>query len=70
MKLDWVDGFSIKTRVEYNEIIIRANAEGLLSLANHLIKMADEQVLKGYHLHLDELNSLEDNSVSLIIEKI
>ena len=70
MKLEWVDGFVIKTEINKSEIVIKANKEGLLSLANHLQKMAQGEVLSGYHLHLDDSNSLEDQSVALIIEKI
>jgi hypothetical protein len=70
MNLEWVDGFVIKTEINKNEIVIKANKEGLLSLANHLQKMAQDEILSGYHIHLDDSNSLEDESVSLIIQKL
>lgn len=47
---------------------IAANREGMLSLANILIDLADSQ--PGDHIHLDEYNSLEEGSAELIIERI
>ena len=68
MKIDWVDGFEIKAKVENGEIMVTANREGLLSLAQHLTALADG--MPGDHLHYDEHNSLEEGSAELIIEKM
>ena len=68
MEMNWVDGFTIKVRVESGNVVILANKEGLLSLASQLKTLADEAV--GCHCHYDEYNSLEDGSCELIIEKI
>ena len=68
MNMNWVDGFTIKVRVESGNVGISANKEGLLSLADQLKTLADEGV--GSHCHYDEYNSLEDGSCELIIEKI
>ena len=68
MDMNWVDGFTIKVRVENGNVVISANKEGLLSLANQLKTLADE--VAGCHCHYDEYNSLEDGSCELIIEKI
>ena len=68
MDLKWIDGFVIRTRVENEAIVISANREGLLSLANHMKTLAEE--VPGSHIHLDEDNSLERGSVELIIEKV
>ena len=68
MDMNWVDGFTIKVRVENGNVVISANKEGLLSLANQLKTLAEEAV--GCHCHYDEYNSLEDGSSELIIEKI
>ena len=67
MVFNWVDGFKISTRADDNEIVISANREGLLSLAEHLKTLAEES--GGDHFHLDENNSLEEGSVDLIVEK-
>lgn len=68
MEMKWEDGFSIAVKVECDAVTITANKEGLMSLANHLIALAQDNT-PGAHLHLDENNSLEDNSTELIIEK-
>ena len=68
MDMNWVDGFTIKVRVENGNVVISANKEGLLSLANQLKTLAEEAV--GCHCHYDEYNSLEDGSCELIIEII
>ena len=64
----WEDGFTIKVRGEEKEMVISANREGLLSLANQLKALADESV--GSHIHYDEYNSLEEGSSELLIERI
>lgn len=64
----WEAGFEISTDTNGNAIKISANKEGLISLANHLLTLA-EAPIKG-HLHYDDLNSLEDGSIELIIDKI
>ena len=68
MKIDWLDGFEIKAKVENGEIMVTANREGLLSLAQHLTALADG--MPGDHIHYDEHNSLEEGSAELIIEKM
>ena len=69
MTFHWIDGFTINVAIDGNTVVISANKEGLLSLANHLRALAEEPD-KGAHLHLDEFNSLEDGSAALIVEKI
>ena len=67
MIFNWEDGFMIKVSTDNNKVLISANKEGLLSLANHLRALAEEEG-RG-HFHLDEWNSLEEGSAELIIEK-
>lgn len=64
----WENGFEITTEVRANIIKISANKEGLKSLAKHLLTLS-EMPISG-HLHYDEINSLEDGSIELIIEKM
>lgn len=64
----WEDGFSIAVKVENNAVTISANKQGLLSLANHLTALAQDNT-PGTHIHLDEHNSLEESSTELIVEK-
>lgn len=69
IKFQWEYGFKID--VQHNGgIVIRANKEGLVSLANHLLNLAQNDVPIGHHMHFDPFNALEDGSLELIIEKI
>ena len=67
MKVDWVEGFTIKTEATDGEFVISANREGMLSLAKQLTALAEG--VPGDHIHYDEYNSLEDGSAALIIER-
>ena len=66
LQLCWSDDFTIKVTSENDEVVISANREGLISLANHLLNLAQTDVPCGTHIHLDENNSLEDGSQSII----
>lgn len=68
-KYFWEKNFKIKIKYENDAVVLAANKEGLISLANHLLNLAQEKVPLGCHLHLDQYNSLEDDSIELIIEK-
>lgn len=46
VQLKWEEGYSVKVEKENNEILIFANKEGLISLANHLLSLAQEGVEK------------------------
>jgi hypothetical protein len=66
----WTDGFELSMAVDKDVVLIKANKEGLISMANHLLNLAQDDIPKNYHMHFDELNSLEEGSRELIIEKI
>lgn len=51
------------------KISMEANREGLISLARHILLLAQDDVPNGSHFHLDEFNSLENGSLELIISK-
>ena len=68
MIFSWVDGFKLSVKVEDGTVVISGNKEGLLSLANHLATLADEE--GNDHFHLDEHNSLVEGSAELIVEKV
>ncbi len=68
MKVKWIDGFEIKAVAQNGEIVISANREGLLSLAEQLMALANG--VQGDHIHYDEQNSLEEGSAEMIIERI
>ena len=67
MDLHWEEGFTIDVRVINGTAVVRANREGLLSLANHLRTLAEAPA--GSHIHLDQGNALEDGSTELILER-
>ena len=68
MELKWTDRYAITVTVASKSAVISANREGLLSLANHLLALAGEDI--GSHIHLDPYNALEDGSAELIIERV
>ena len=70
LRMKWEDGTRIEVKRGTNSTIIRANREGLLSLARLMLTLATEEVPKGCHWHLDELNSLEEGSQELVVDKI
>ncbi|RYD96038.1 MAG: hypothetical protein EOP50_07140 [Sphingobacteriales bacterium] len=69
-KFQWEDGFEISVSRETDDIIITANKEGLISLAQQLLYLAQDTFPLGYHLHYDESNSLAEGSAPLIIQKL
>lgn len=70
LRLSWEDDFQVCVKVEDKCVLLKANTDGLISLANHLLNLAQESVPRGFHLHLDENNSLEEGSKDLILEKL
>lgn len=69
IELIWENGFEVKCSIEDDAIVIQANEAGLISLANHLVTLAQDNITSGAHMHFDEINSLEDGSTELIIVK-
>ena len=67
MQFRWVEGYEIDVKTENGKVLISANREGLLSLASHLITLAQKEGRD--HFHLDEYNGLEEGSAELIVEK-
>ena len=70
LRLQWEKDFVISVNAPGNEVTIRANKSGLISLARYLLTLAQDSVPKHSHIHLDEYNSLEEGSAELILEKI
>ena len=67
MNIDWVDGAELRVSIDADGAVLSANREGLLSLANHLSALAQEE--PGSHFHLDQYNSLEEGSEELVFVK-
>jgi hypothetical protein len=69
IKYKWEKNFEIKVEIDKNTVLISANKAGLMSLANHLLNLSQDKIPSGYHMHFDEINSLEENSAELTIQK-
>lgn len=69
IKTEWEYDFEITCSVFENAVNITANRAGLLSLAFHLLTLAQEDVPSGSHIHYDESNSLEDGSNEFVFIK-
>lgn len=65
----WEAAYTIKAQIQGNRVIIQADTGGLISIARHLLTLAQSTVPSGYHFHLDDSNGLEDGSCELVIEK-
>jgi hypothetical protein len=65
----WDDGFEISVSISADATLIRGNAEGLRSLARHLLLLSMHGVPAGTHIHLDAESALEDGSRELILER-
>lgn len=65
----WDDGHEISAHVTGTGLHLRANPAGLISLARHLLVLAQEGVFSGAHLHLDSSNGLEEGSGEIILER-
>ena len=66
--LEWDDGFEIGVAVDGSEVRLVANRAGLVSLARHLLTLAQDGVPSGRHVHLTAGQELE-STVDLILER-
>jgi hypothetical protein len=70
LRLQWDDAFVISVVHRDKTTIVRANRPGLVSLARHLLTLAQEGVPTGRHIHLDAFNALESDSEEAIFERV
>ena len=66
---NWVPGYCLRVDAASGEVTISANAQGLRSLAQLLLTLADDGVPLGVHAHLEPGLELDDDSVALIVSK-
>jgi hypothetical protein len=67
----WEEMYTLSADIyKGHTITIRADKGGLLSLARHLLTLAQDDYPIGSHIHYDAGTSLEDDSYPLIIDKI
>ncbi|MFF2192524.1 hypothetical protein [Streptomyces sp. NPDC058157] len=65
----WEADARVQVRDLGGEVVVEANAEGLRTLARHLLVLAGDGVPDGSHLHLEPGNGLEDGSLGLVLER-
>jgi hypothetical protein len=65
----WEGNFEIYVSVNNEVVSISANKDGLVSLARHLLHLSQDVFPVGRHWHFDSLNSLEEGSCELTIDK-
>ncbi|MFF3329271.1 hypothetical protein ACFYWX_06845 [Streptomyces sp. NPDC002888] len=68
LRFAWEDGFEIELKVSATEVAIKANPAGLVSLARHLLTLAQDGVTDGAHLHLTADQEIEGEH-DLILER-
>ena len=68
----WEDDAILTTKFdnEDNLITISANEGGLISLARHMLSLAQPNVPIGHHVHYENVNPSESNSYEMVLEKI
>lgn len=69
---NWYDNAKVSVNIDFDEksCLISWNQEGLLSLAQHLVSLAQDGAPTWTHFHLDDFSSLEKGSNEIIFEKI
>lgn len=63
----WEKGACVELGCEGNQILIRANHEGLVSIAKQMVYLAVNNVASGSHVHYDDF-FLGNTPFELIIE--
>ncbi|MER7951323.1 hypothetical protein ABTY59_28400 [Streptomyces sp. NPDC096079] len=69
LRFAWDEGFEIDVSVGRSEVLIKANRAGLISLARHLLTLAQEEVRSGMHVHLTADQEIESET-DLILERM
>jgi len=70
VELEWETGFRIRVGADVDGgVRIAANSAGYRSLARLFLQMSQPEILSGSHIHLDDSNSLVEDSKELIIER-
>lgn len=69
LQLVWTNGFVIEVIVGDGEVVISGNREGLISLAQHCLTLAEDGVPPGTHVHAGPYDALEPTSAELVIAR-
>lgn len=68
LAFEWDDGFSLEVGVSGTEVVLSGNQAGLISLARHLLVLAQADVPAGHHVHFTAGQEIE-SSVDLVLER-
>lgn len=68
--LEYVPGADIKMDNCCNSLTIHANAEGLIFLAKMCLTLAQSDMPKGSHIHLDGFDFIHGDTFDLTIERV
>ncbi|WP_322778619.1 hypothetical protein [Frankia sp. Cas4] len=67
LRFVWDEGFEIAVTASSTDVAIKANRAGFVSLARHLLTLAQDGVHEGAHIHLTA-NQEIDSDLDLILE--
>ena len=67
--LDYVTNAKIECIKNEDDILVRANSEGLQFLAKLCLTLAQNDTPIGSHVHLDNFNFFSSNNINIIVEK-
>jgi hypothetical protein len=68
LRIEWEPQAEIGVAVQEGEVVLRANRDGLVTLARLLLSLTQDGLFDGYHVHLDSDGALDEGSAPLIIE--
>lgn len=67
---EWEEGSHIMIEMSPEGLMIRANAAGMRTLAQHFLVLAQDGLPDGAHVHLDDFSGLAGESEELMIERL
>ena len=68
LKTEWEKDFTIEVGIVNGEVLLQANRGGLITLAKHLLTLAQDGVPPGTHIHYSAGMELEPGCAELILE--
>lgn len=69
MDVIWEANANYAVKIFENDVIIKANAQGLISLAKQMMYMVYNNLPSGSHVHYDDFFTKLKNKYDLVIEK-
>lgn len=69
IEFEWDDDSRVEIRMSGQDVTVYANTPGLISLARHLLTLAQQDVPSGRHIHLSSWSGLAEGSAELTWQK-